>query len=225
VIVDPDFFDHWRTRMAADMLGKDEMTPMYIMRLWAHCQVRKSVRIESMPAMGLAALCRYAGDAEKLEAALIASGFIARDGAHVDVLKWAEHNAKLIANWKNGATGGRPKETQPEPTDNPLETQPEPAETQPEPIRLDKSLKADTSQRGSRLPLDWSPSDVDKAYLRKKRPELELQAVSEGFRDYWHAKPGKEGRKLDWSAAWRTWVRNERLTPQTRASPPDQGYI
>lgn len=27
------------------------------------------------------------------------------------------------------------------------------------------------------------------------------------FRDYWQARAGKEGVKLDWQATWRNWVR------------------
>jgi hypothetical protein len=146
VIVDPDFFEHWRTRMVVDALGEDPMTPMYIMRIWAHCQSRRATRFDAMPAAGLKALCRYKGDAQALETALIDAGFIERDGKAINVMKWAEHNAKLISNWKNGSKGGRPKqtdevadETEEEPNDNPNETQTKPNDnplgTNPEPIR------------------------------------------------------------------------------------------
>jgi hypothetical protein len=40
MIVDPDFLDHWRTRMLVDAL-QDECAPMYIIRVWAHCQQRR----------------------------------------------------------------------------------------------------------------------------------------------------------------------------------------
>ena len=65
MIVDPDFFDHWRTRMVADML-QDPLAPVYIMRLWAHCQNRKS-DVFDIPAAGLKALCRFPGAAQELE--------------------------------------------------------------------------------------------------------------------------------------------------------------
>jgi hypothetical protein len=39
----------------------------------------------------------------------------------------------------------------------------------------------------------------------------------EKFRDYWRAKPGAGGRKLDWDATWRNWCRNaEDRAPQRR---------
>src|SRR5450830_626348 len=132
VIVDPDFFEHWRTRMLVDALGDDEMAPMYVMRLWAHCQSRRAIRFDSMPSAGIKALCRFKGDAVTLESALVEAGFITRDCDAIDILKWADHNAKLISNWKNGATGGRPKKTEEEPNDNPNGTQEEPGENQSE---------------------------------------------------------------------------------------------
>jgi hypothetical protein len=138
VIVDPDFLTHWRTLMLIDELGGDEMAPLYVIRLWGHCQTRRSDTFE-MPAAGLKALCRYKGSAEEFEAAMVSAGFLHRDGRLISVPKWLEHNAALVKNWTNGATGGRPKKTQTEPNDNPNETQTEPNDnpglTQAEPIR------------------------------------------------------------------------------------------
>jgi hypothetical protein len=145
MIVDPDFFDHWRTRMLVDALGGDQMAPLYVMRIWAHCQVRKSTSFGAMPSAGLKALCRFQGDADVLEVALIAAGFVHRNGDAVEAPKWAEHNAKLIANWKNGAGGGRPKFDDSEPNDNPNQTQHEPTETHAEPIREEKRREELTS--------------------------------------------------------------------------------
>lgn len=83
MIVDPDFLDHWRTGMVCDALG-DPMAPMYILRLWAHCQERRSDTF-TMPPRGLKAQCRYQGDADAFEAALIEAGFIERNGDTVHV--------------------------------------------------------------------------------------------------------------------------------------------
>jgi len=69
----------------------------------------------------------------------------------------------------------------------------------------------DSSQaRGTRLPDDWYPSDELKAWSSKERPDLDLATIIEAFCDYWHAKPGKDGVKLDWDATFRNWVRNQR---------------
>jgi hypothetical protein len=63
------------------------------------------------------------------------------------------------------------------------------------------------SSRGRKLPPNWRPTDDDWAEaccaLGSRRAEIELAK----FRDYWPAKPGSAGRKLDWDATWRNWVR------------------
>lgn len=85
MIIDPDFLDHWRTRMVVDALGGDEMAPTYIIRLWAHCQARKSDR-HAMPPAGLKAQCRAPHDAATFEQALSEAGFVQREGEELVVL-------------------------------------------------------------------------------------------------------------------------------------------
>ncbi len=146
VIVDPDFMDHWRTGMVADALG-DHLAPVYILRLWAHCQERKSDRF-NMPTRGLKAQCKFPGDAELFEAALIEAGFIERNGADILVCGWAEKNASLIAAWENGSKGGRPKK---QAKRNPVETHglpmANPDRTHAEPIREEKRREEEKEQK------------------------------------------------------------------------------
>lgn len=156
MIVDPDFLDHWRTRMLVDALGGDEMVPMCLIRLWAHCQVRRGDRFE-MPAAGLKAQCRYTGNAQAFEDALIEAKFIERDGDWIHVLGWAEQNASLLAAWENGGKGGRPKKeptqnprvTQGKPTGNPTGTQGEPNEN---PDVTDKSREEKSREEKDKEP-------------------------------------------------------------------------
>lgn len=61
------------------------------------------------------------------------------------------------------------------------------------------------ADRGSRLPVDWAPSEEDRAFAQHEGIDPEREAGS--FRDYWHGKPGAAGRKSNWSATWRNWVR------------------
>jgi uncharacterized protein YdaU (DUF1376 family) len=65
--------------------------------------------------------------------------------------------------------------------------------------------RAARADRGTRLPEDWEPSDEDRAFAASLGVAVEREAAS--FRDYWHAKPGADGRKTNWSATWRNWVR------------------
>jgi hypothetical protein len=210
--------------MLVDALGGDEFAPLYLIRLWGHCQTRKATRFE-IPAAGLKGLCKATGDAASLERVMVECGYIERDGAFVVVLKWAEQNASLIAAWENGHKGGRPPK---EPNQNPrvTETKPSgnPAATQPEPSanpditdkrRGDKnspSLRSGEGeqQRASRLPKPFDLPDEWREFCRTERPELDPDRVCAKFADFWHGKPGKAGTKLDWLATWRNWVREER---------------
>jgi uncharacterized protein YdaU (DUF1376 family) len=78
--------------------------------------------------------------------------------------------------------------------------------------------KAEAKQ-ATRLPNDWTPNDEDIAFCKTEKPHLNPKDLAEKFRDYWIAQPGVKGRKADWSATWRNWVRNERTQPQARGSP------
>lgn len=65
---------------------------------------------------------------------------------------------------------------------------------------------------GSRLPNNWIlPADW-RAWALQEHPTWSPEhagKVAEGFRDFWVSKPGKDGRKADWEATWRNWVRRE----------------
>jgi hypothetical protein len=75
------------------------------------------------------------------------------------------------------------------------------------------------SPKGSRLPADWTLPDDWREWGRVTRPDLDIDLTAERFRDFWHAKAGKDGVKLDWQATWRNWVRNERAIPSSRGTP------
>jgi uncharacterized protein YdaU (DUF1376 family) len=79
----------------------------------------------------------------------------------------------------------------------------------PSPTPLKTKAKAEEA-RATRLPADWEPSDNDVAFCRDERPDLQPAKVANQFRDYWVAQPGAKGRKVDWPATWRNWVRNQR---------------
>ena len=63
-------------------------------------------------------------------------------------------------------------------------------------------------ERGGRIANDWRPSesDIDSAKAEGfSNSEIEREVAK--FRDYWMAKSGSAGVKLDWSATWRNWAR------------------
>lgn len=138
MIVDPDFPDHWKTRMLVDALGGDEAAPVYLLRLWGHCQNRKTASFDSLPSAALKALCRFPGHANKLESSLASSGFIRRDDQVLTVIGWENYNASLIANWTNGKAGGRPRGKKAGTPDAPKKPMGSPSVTHGEPIRVDE---------------------------------------------------------------------------------------
>lgn len=60
--------------------------------------------------------------------------------------------------------------------------------------------------RGTRLPDDFEPSPALLAWVRAKCPGLPA-SEHERFCDHWRSTPGVKGRKADWDAAWRNWMR------------------
>lgn len=66
-----------------------------------------------------------------------------------------------------------------------------------------------TPTTGSRLSENWQPSEKLRAWAEANRPDLDIATTIETFVDYWQSKPGKDGRKLDWDATFRNWVRGQ----------------
>jgi hypothetical protein len=210
MIVDPDFFDHWRTGMVADALG-DPMAPVYIMRLWAHCQERKSDSF-AMPSRGLKAQCKFPGDAEVFEAALIDAGYLQRDGDTIVATGWAEKNASLLAAWGNGNKGGRPKKNPPKthglPMGSPEVTHGQPSEnpllTHAEPIRVDKRREEKTPPTPKGEPVGFkifwevwpkTPRKGGKATCLKTWEKAGLEKVSQEIINHVEAMAGTDGWK------------------------------
>ena len=74
-------------------------------------------------------------------------------------------------------------------------------------VRLGNSIETATA---TRLPADWQPNEIEIQFCKSERPDLNVDNVKNNFKDYWAGIGGAKGRKLDWSATWRNWVRNER---------------
>jgi hypothetical protein len=80
-------------------------------------------------------------------------------------------------------------------------------DTEAEKKESKKEMRADARRaKGTRLPVDWRPDEVAKQYALSLG--VPLEAETEKFRDYWHARAGPGGLKADWAATWRMWCRN-----------------
>jgi hypothetical protein len=81
------------------------------------------------------------------------------------------------------------------------------------------------ADRGTRLPADWEPSNEERDFALALGIDPGREAAT--FRDYWHGKPGAAGRKSNWTATWRNWVRrtSERRTTHGTGSRERNGFI
>jgi hypothetical protein len=81
-----------------------------------------------------------------------------------------------------------------------------------------KEPKSKAEASASRLPADWMPTEGEISFCQTERPDLNPVSVASQFRDYWIAQPGAKGRKVDWPATWRNWVRNQRAAANSTVS-------
>ena len=213
MIVEPDFLDHWKTRMLARLL-KDERAPIYVIRLWAHCQQRKTDRFTGWNPDVLASVCRWETDGLTLWEAM-GKTFIEIDGENVVVHGWADTNASLISAWENGKRGGRPRAVNTgssKPTGNPPVIPPvtdrvSDREEKRREDREDQTENTHKAPKGDR-------------FMPPTREQLDLEAAKVGlpanevdaFVGYYGANGWKVGRNpmkswshalAGWAARWR----------------------
>jgi len=132
--------------------------------------------------------------------------------------KWKNHEYE--AHWpdENGAyEGGEPQSNL---TDKLVNVSPKGGERQSEkvvnevhskvPIQHSNNITPLSPPKGKAhlLPDDWTPSEAG----RDLAVSLGVDWVSEleVFRDYWISVPDAKGRKKNWDATWRNWVRRSK---------------
>lgn len=75
---------------------------------------------------------------------------------------------------------------------------------------------------GSRLPDPFVVTDDMKTWFRQNCPHVDARVEHARFLDHWRGKPGKDGRKVDWIATWRNWMRTAEQRSQPRQRGPDR---
>jgi uncharacterized protein YdaU (DUF1376 family) len=81
-------------------------------------------------------------------------------------------------------------------------------------IEVAKAPKAKRLEKTLELPKDWED------FCKSTRADLKPQEVFDQFKDYWVSVGGQKGTKLDWTATWRNWVRNQRQQSITTQDKP-----
>ena len=64
--------------------------------------------------------------------------------------------------------------------------------------------------KGTRLPEGWMPAERTIAQIRSEFPGISDRLLHQEhlkFSDYWTGVAGQRGRKSDWDATWRNWIR------------------
>lgn len=82
------------------------------------------------------------------------------------------------------------------------------------------SPEAQQSKNGSRLPVDWILPDDWMGDAKEIGLSI-FDALNESiiFRDYWIGVAGAKGRKADWRATWRNWVRRKAQDRNNQPKP------
>lgn len=209
MIVEIDFLDHWKTRLLVRLLGT-EAAPIYVLRLWAHCQSRKTDRFTGWEPAVLASVCRWETDPQTLWDAM-SKTYLEIDGNTVIARGWAETNASLVSAWANGKLGGRPRKA-------PVFTQPEPTGNRPViPSGTDRVSDREEKRREE----ETEKKKTSSRFAPPTREQAELEAAKVGlpgievdkFLSYYGANGWRVGRTpmkswqhalAGWAARWRS---------------------
>ena len=169
-----------------------------------------------MPGLTLRQIDRKTG-VQGFGAALCQIGWLEDDPDGVRIVNFEEHNgtsakrrctdAQRKANVRNVSASDADKQR----TESGQKT-PNLGAREEESREEEKTVGAPSakSPRGTALPKDWELPGDWRTWAEGARPDVDVLTVADSFRDYWVAKPGKDGRKADWLATWRNWVRNQR---------------
>lgn len=78
----------------------------------------------------------------------------------------------------------------------------------------------------TRIPDGFAPTAEMVDWARQNTPLVGTRET-EAFVDYWRGVPGTKGRKTDWPATWRNWMRRTQIDAQTRnaRASPRNGLI
>lgn len=162
---------------------------------------------------------------------------------------WWEYAGKLIAKRRKDAerkARARAKDIPP-PSEAPPEDSPEDvpgtsggqdaerprdgAGTEPnrtEPNRTQHTEpKGGARKRATQLPDGWVPQPEDALQAEAVAAGVDLRRELDRFRDHWPAQPGAKGRKADWQATWRNWLRGsiDRAPARARDGPSKAAQV
>jgi hypothetical protein len=176
--LDPGFPDHWKTRQLYNTVGAEAV--LALLRLWGRAQISREWQHLELTPKKLKAICGFPGDEQELWEALTdrECPWLDQDEAGTfSIHGFEEHQAQVIALWKNGAKGGRPSKKATPPLTLPLPLTPHDSDAvssfKPNGNQMVLLNDAETNHGGDNTPLmirlgrffnrrpttRWSPSE------------------------------------------------------------------
>jgi hypothetical protein len=95
-----------------------------------------------------------------------------------------------------------------------LETEKETEKETERETEVDRPTSA--KSQSTRLDPDWQLPDDWAVWAKQHRPELNVNQIADGFKDYWLSQAGVKARKADWFATWRNWIRTQKVSKQDK---------
>lgn len=224
---------HPKTAKLSRRLGVSKPTAVgHLHFLWWWCLTHRPDGVLcDMDADEIADAAGWEGDPVLFLDALVAAGWLDNTGGSPAVHDWWDGAGKTIKRRKFATERQRKaRDSQPEPdqshdshTDVTRDTRASHGADSDSDSDSDKTQEQDqhrvSRKRATTLPEGWTPGpepDLVKAVGGEVAARRELAK----FRDYWIAQGGQKGRKKDWQATWRNWLRNSNEFRQ-RGSPPE----
>lgn len=109
--------------------------------------------------------------------------------------------AKPQDSGEEGGVFGRTAPNGSESVRNPDPTRPDPTPS--------STKKEGAAKRGTRLPEPFMLTAEMRQWAVGEAPSVDVDASTKRFVDYWRAEPGAKGKKIDWVATWRNWIRKQ----------------
>lgn len=211
---------HPKTRKLIRRLGPESGWSLVCLFLWT-ADNRHDGDLSGLSGEDIELAADWSGDPGVFIAALCEVRFLdGQDGGYT-VHDWATHNpwAASYGKRKDAAVHAARMRWASAPHAEVAKGQcpiPNHTYTKPNP-KQEQASPAAPPARGSRLKPTWTPALNTEEWVAHNFPAVDYAGQLDAFRDYWTAKPGKDGCKLDWDATFRNWIRNSRQT--ARAGP------
>jgi len=207
MIISPDFFEHWKTKALIELSHRPE-SPLWVMRLWAHCQTRQEFRFR-LPTIALKAICAVPSEisAQQWFDWLLQCQFIDGTPEKWTVHGWAEANASLVSRWFNGRQAKTKRKGSGAEAEKKRKVDSVEDKRREEKRREEGEEK---KEKTAKRPLNLAEAKT--FFVNQKATEAE----AEPFYDHYESNGWtlNTGRPLvSWHAAARRWIRNNFARP------------